>query len=65
MLTSSTNLHSVTKSLPNNSLLLFLYIEYLTQIIFIIGAYLSSIKSKKRVNLLNKQSGLDSIDRFI
>lgn len=65
MLTSSTNLHSVTTSLPNNSLLLFLYIEYLTQIIFIIGAYLSSIKSKKRVNLLKKQSGLDSIDRFI
>jgi restriction system protein len=58
----ATDLHSATNSLPKQLFITFSkFLQYVIPVIFIIGACVSTIKSKKRVKLLDKQSGIESI----
>lgn len=58
----ATNLHSATNSLPKLIFISFSkFLQYVVPVIFIIGACVSSFKSKHRIKLLDKQSGIDSI----
>ena len=58
----ATDLHSATNSLPKQLFITFSkFLQYVFPVIFIIGACVSSIKSKKRIKLLDKQSGIESI----
>lgn len=58
----ATDLHSVTNSLPKQLFITFSkFLQYVVPVIFVIGACVSSFKSKHRIKLLDKQSGIDSI----
>ena len=58
----ATDLHSATNSLPKLIFISFSkFLQYVVPVIFIIGACVSSFKSKHRIKLLDKQSGIDSI----
>lgn len=58
----ATDLHSITNSLPKQLFITFSkFLQYIVPIIFIIGACVSSFKSKHRVKLLDNQSGIESI----
>ncbi|MES2181547.1 MAG: restriction endonuclease [Pseudomonadota bacterium] len=58
----ATDLYSATNSLPKQLFITFSkFLQYVIPVIFIIGACVSTIKSKKRVKLLDKQSGIESI----
>lgn len=56
------DLHSATNSLPKQLFITFSnFLQYIIPIVFIIGACVSSFKSKHRVKLLDTQSGIESI----
>lgn len=58
----ATDLHSVTNTLPKQIFITFSkFLQYVIPVVFIIGACVSSFKSKHRIKLLDKQSGIDSI----
>lgn len=58
----ATDLHSATNSLPKRLFITFSkFLQYIIPIVFVIGACVSSFKSKHRVNLLDKLSGIESI----
>jgi restriction system protein len=58
----ATDLHSATNSLPKQLFITFSKVlQYVIPVIFIIGACISTIRSKKRIKLLDKQSGIESI----
>lgn len=58
----ATDLHSATNSLPKQVFITFSkFLQYVIPVIFIIGACVSSFKSKHRIKLLDKQSGIESI----
>lgn len=58
----ATDLHSATNSLPKQLFITFSkFLQYVIPVIFIIGACVSSFKSKQRIKLLDKQSGIESI----
>lgn len=62
VLPAATDLHSATRSIPKQTFFTFsVFLQYIIPIIFIIGACVSSFKSKQRVKLLDKQTGIDSI----
>lgn len=57
-----TDLQSVTNSLPKQLFITFSkFLQYVIPAIFIIGACVSSIKSRKRIKLLDQQSSIESI----
>ncbi|MDP3212191.1 restriction endonuclease [Methylotenera sp.] len=58
----ATDLHSVTNSLPKQLFITFSkLLQYVVPVIFIIGACVSSFRTKNRIKLLDKQSGIESI----
>ncbi len=58
----ATDLHSATNSLPKQLFITFSkFLQYVIPVIFIIGACVSTIRSKHRIKLLDKQSGIESI----
>ena len=58
----ATDLHSATNSLPKQLLITFSkFLQYVIPVIFIIGACVSSFRTKHRIKLLDKQSGIESI----
>lgn len=58
----ASNLHSATNSLPKLIFITFSkFLQYVVPVIFIIGACISSFRTKQRIKLLDKQSGIDSI----
>ncbi|MDP2153869.1 MAG: restriction endonuclease [Methylotenera sp.] len=58
----ATNLHSATNSLPKLIFISFSkFLQYVFPVIFIIGACVSSFRTKHRIKLLDKQSGIESI----
>lgn len=58
----ATDLHTATNSLPKHLFITFsTFLQYVIPVSFIIGAGVSTIRSKKRVKLLDKQSGIESI----
>jgi len=58
----ASNLDSATSSLPKIVFISFSkFLQYIIPIVFVIGACVSSFKTKQRVKLLDKQSGIESI----
>ena len=58
----ATDLHSATNSLPKLIFISFSkFLQYVVPVIFIIGACISSFRTKNRIKLLDKQSGIESI----
>lgn len=58
----TTGLNSVTNSIGKQLLITFsIFLQYIVPIIFIIGACVSSFKSKHRGKLLAEQSGIETI----
>lgn len=58
----ATDLHLVANSFGKQLFITFSkFLQYLIPVIFIIGACVSSFKSKHRIKLLDKQSGIESI----
>jgi len=58
----ASNLHSVSQSFPKLIFISFSkFLQYVIPVIFVIGACVSTIRSKKRIKLLDKQSGIESI----
>jgi restriction system protein len=58
----ATDLNSATNSLPKQLFITFSkFLQYVIPVIFVIGACISSFKSKHRIKLLDKQSGIESI----
>lgn len=58
----ATDLHSVTSTLPKQVFISFSkFLQYIIPIVFVIGAGVSSFKTKQRVKLLDKQSSIESI----
>ena len=58
----ATNLHSVSQSLPKVVFISFSkFLQYVVPVIFVIGAFVSTIRTKHRIKLLDKQSGIESI----
>lgn len=58
----ATNLHSATNTLPKIIFISFSkFLQYVVPVIFIIGACVSSFRTKHRIKLLDKQSGIESI----
>lgn len=58
----ATDLHSATNSLPKQLFITFSkFLQYVIPVIFIIGACVSTIRNKKRIKLLDEQSGIESI----
>jgi restriction system protein len=58
----ASNLHSASNSLPKLIFISFSkFLQYVVPVIFIIGACVSSFRTKHRIKLLDKQSGIDSI----
>jgi len=61
-LPAPTDLHSVANSIPKQFFItLSKLLQYVIPTVFVIGACVSSIKSKKRFQLLDKQSSIESI----
>lgn len=58
----ATDLHSVANSFGKQLFITFSkFLQYIIPIVFVIGACVSSFKTKQRVKLLDKQSGIESI----
>ena len=58
----ATDLKSITDSLPKQIFINFSkFLQYIIPVVFVIGACVSSFKSKHRSKLLDKQSGIESI----
>ena len=58
----ATDIHSIANSFSKQLIITFSkFLQYIIPIIFIIGACVSSFKSKQRIKLLDKQSGIESI----
>lgn len=58
----ATDLQSATQSIPKQLFITFSkFLQYVVPVIFMIGACVSSIKSKRRVRLLDAHSGIESI----
>ena len=58
----ASNLHSATNSVPKLIFISFSkFLQYVVPVIFIIGACVSSFRTKHRIKLLDKQSGIESI----
>ena len=58
----ATDLNSITNSIGKQLFITFSkFLQYIVPIIFIIGACVSSFKSKNRSKLLEEQSGIETI----
>jgi restriction system protein len=58
----ATDLHSVANSFGKQLFITFSkFLQYVIPVIFIIGACVSSFRTKHRIKLLDKQSGIESI----